>query len=136
MIDIEKSFKDIEGKIKTLPCKLNFKIGETAQFLSLSPYVLRYWEKELPLLKPTKFYNNQRLFSKKDIKILLLIKTLLYRESFSMEGLRKHLPSYVKQMNSFQEKKSFSPPLQVEKYIQQSLSIISCMREHLEAHKF
>ena len=104
MIFIEKHFKQIEETLQSLPSCLNFKIGEVAKILSTPTHVLRYWEKEFPDLKPQKFINNQRLYIRKDISTLLLIKTLLYEEKFSTEGLKKHLPHYLKQMRDFFQK--------------------------------
>ena len=101
MILIEKHFKQIAEQIQKLPCRLNFKIGEVSEILSTSNHVLRYWEKEYPSLKPQKFTNNQRLYTRKDISTLMLIKALLYKEKFSTQGLKKHLPYYLNQMNVF-----------------------------------
>ena len=100
MLAIDKILQDIPTKIEKLPDKWNFKIGEVSDFLKVPAYVLRYWEKEFSSLKPEKFINNQRLYTKKDIQKLVLIKKLLYEEKFSIEGLRKHLPFYLKAMKS------------------------------------
>ena len=130
MIHLEKHFKNIESKVKSLPEKLNFKIGEVSSIVEVPNHVLRYWEKEFSALKPEKFTNNQRLYSKKDIKTLLLIKALLYEEKFSIEGLRKHLSSYIKQLNNHN---STDPKTQqkLEKKIQELLGSVSKMRETL-----
>jgi len=100
MLYLEENFKKIENKIQQLPPRLNFKIGEVAKILSLPTHVLRYWEKEFSELKPQKFTNNQRLYTRKDIGLLFLIKSLLYEEKFSTKGLKKHLSSYLKQMKT------------------------------------
>ena len=130
MIQLEKRFKNIEAKMNSLPEKLNFKIGEVSSIVEAPNHVLRYWEKEFSTLKPEKFTNNQRLYSKKDIKILLLIKALLYEEKFSIEGLRKHLSSYIKQLNNYN---STDPKAQenLEKKIHELLGSLSKMRETL-----
>ena len=109
MILNKKKFETIQQKIQTLPIRLNFKIGEVSKILSIPPYILRYWEKEFPPLNPQKFTNNQRLYTRKDIYTLLLIKTLLYEEKLSINGLRKHLPEYLKQMKTFFENLNIKP---------------------------
>ena len=131
MLNLEKHFKNIEEKLNNLPEKLNFKIGEVSSIVGAPNHVFRYWEKEFSTLKPNKFINNQRLYSKKDIKVLLLIKALLYEEKFSIEGLRKHLSSYLKRLNSYNSKE---PKHQVvlEKKIHELLSSLSKMRETLK----
>ena len=130
MIQLENHFKKIELQINSLPDKLNFKIGETGNIVGVPSHVLRYWEKEFPILKPEKFINKQRLYSKKDIKILLLIKVLLYEEKFSIEGLRKHLPFYCRQLKRNKERAmSFSP---VTKKVRRLLNVISQMRTDID----
>lgn len=131
MIQLEKHFKKIETKINNLPDKLNFKIGETAQIVALPNYVLRYWEKEFPILKPEKFINRQRLYSKKDIGKILLIKYLIYEEKFSIEGLRKHLPSYYTYF--LKRKNTETNNVSIEQKIHQILDSLSLMREEINS---
>ena len=128
MIRLKKHFKSIESKMNSLPEKLNFKIGEVSSIIAVPNHVLRYWEKEFPALKPDKFINNQRIYLKKDIKILLLIKILLYEEKFSIEGLRKHLNSYYQQLKNYNSKDSGK---NIETKLKGLLSSLSKMRETL-----
>ena len=131
MIKLENHFKKIKSQMAKLPEKLNFKIGEVALFAGTPSHVLRYWEKEFPVLNPEKFTNKQRLYSKKDIKTLLLIKALLYEEKFSIEGLRKHLPSYCRQLKNYKEEFKTNPA-PVKKKVQKLLHSISQMRTTIE----
>ena len=71
--------------------KLYYKIGEVAQIAGLEPYVLRYWESEFKEITPIKSKSNQRLYRKKDIDTVLLIKKLLYAEGFTIDGARKKI---------------------------------------------
>lgn len=80
-----------EGTIQDIPQKLFYKIGEVSRITSLEPYVLRYWETEFPFLKPKKGKSKQRLYQRKDIEVLFEIKTLLYEERLTIEGVRKRL---------------------------------------------
>ena len=130
MVKLNKHFKKIEERIGDLPNKLNFKIGETGNIVGVPSHVLRYWEKEFPLLKPEKFINKQRLYFKKDISLLLLIKTLIYEEKFSIEGLRKHLPSCFQQFKKSQ-KKTKPEPAAMERKAHQLLNSISNMRREI-----
>ena len=130
MIKLENHFKQILKQVDDLPGKLNFKIGETGNIIGVPNHVLRYWEKEFPILKPEKFTNKQRIYSKKDIKILLLIKALLYKEKFSIQGLRKHLPSYCQQLRQY-SKESQTHSIDVEAKVHQLLKSISQMRDSL-----
>lgn len=73
-----------------IPDKIFFKIGEVSEIAGVKPYVLRYWESEFSI-NPHKSGSGQRLYRKKDIERILLIKRLLYQEGFTIAGARKHL---------------------------------------------
>ena len=75
----------------TLPNKLYFRIGEVATLLDIKPYVLRYWETEFPEIKPSKSKSGQRLYKRRDVELLLMIRELLYEERFTIDGARKRL---------------------------------------------
>ena len=94
-----------------LPEKIYFKIGEVSQIVGVEPYVLRYWETEFDLLKPSKAPSNHRLYKKRDVELLLEIKRLLYTEGFTIEGARKKLKQAKKE-----EKDQLKLPLTEQKY--------------------
>lgn len=73
-----------------IPDKIFFKIGEVSDIAGVKPYVLRYWESEFSI-SPHKSGSGQRLYRRKDIERILLIKRLLYQEGFTIAGARKHL---------------------------------------------
>lgn len=68
-----------------------YKIGEVCKMADVQPYVLRYWETEFPLLAPNKSGGGQRLYSRREIDIILRIKQLLYSEGFTIAGAKKKL---------------------------------------------
>lgn len=68
-----------------------FKIGEVCKIADVQPYVLRYWETEFPSLAPNKSGGGQRLYTKREIDIILRIKQLLYSEGFTIAGAKKKL---------------------------------------------
>lgn len=78
-------------ELASIPDRFGFKIGDVADLLGIKQYVLRYWEEEFDLLKPKKASNNQRLYTKKDVENAFLIRKLLYRDKFSIEGARQAL---------------------------------------------
>lgn len=82
---------ELEQEMGKIPDKLAFKIGEAADLLGVKPYVLRYWETEFEVLRPKKSKHNQRMYERRDVENLLLIKKLLYRDRFSIEGARSAL---------------------------------------------
>jgi DNA-binding transcriptional MerR regulator len=80
------------------PEKQYFKIREVSDILDLEPYVLRYWESEFKLLKPTRTRTQQRLYHRQDLELLVEIKNLLYNEKFSVAGTKKRLQMMKKQV--------------------------------------
>jgi DNA-binding transcriptional MerR regulator len=74
-----------------IPDKLYFRIGDVAKLAGIKPYVLRFWETEFPALGPKKSGTGHRLYRRKDVELVLEIKTLLYEKRFTIEGARKHL---------------------------------------------
>jgi DNA-binding transcriptional MerR regulator len=78
-----------------IPDKIFFKIGEVSELAGVKPYVLRYWETEFSIV-PHKSGTGQRLYRRKDIERILLIKRLLYAEGFTIAGARKHLARFAR----------------------------------------
>ena len=74
-----------------IPDKLYFRIGEVETITEVPAYVLRYWESEFKLLRPKKNPAGQRLYRKKDVELVLRIKSLLYDERLTLEGAKKRL---------------------------------------------
>ncbi len=71
--------------------KRYYRIGEVSRITGVKPYVLRYWESEFRWMAPQKSRSKQRLYRKRDIEMILLIKRLLYAERFTIAGARKRL---------------------------------------------
>src|SRR5579864_6245033 len=68
-----------------------YRIGEVSRITDTKPFVLRYWETEFPMLQPVKSPSGHRLYRRKDVDTVLLIKRLLYDEGFTIAGARRHL---------------------------------------------
>ena len=75
--------------------KLYYSISEVSKITELEQYVLRYWESEFPQLKPAKNRAGNRIYTNKDIKLILHIKKLLRDEKYTIEGAKKVLEDYV-----------------------------------------
>jgi len=71
--------------------KLYYSISEVSKLTSLKQYVLRYWETEFPELRPSKNRAGNRIYRLNDIKLIFLIKKLLYEEKYTIEGARQKL---------------------------------------------
>jgi DNA-binding transcriptional MerR regulator len=92
MTGMDKSrVTDELGKQKPIPDKLYYRIGEVSRIVGVEPHVLRYWESEFPILKPSRVVSKQRLYKRKDVEMLLRIKQLLHEEKYTIAGAKKHL---------------------------------------------
>ena len=78
-------------RYKTTAGKMYYTIGEVSDLTGVKPHVLRYWETEFPSLRPKKNRAGNRSYSKSDIKSVLAIRDLLYKEKFTINGARKKL---------------------------------------------
>ena len=74
--------------------KLYYSISEVSKITELEQYVLRYWETEFEQLKPAKNLAGNRIYTNKDIKLILYIKKLLREEKYTIEGAKKLLKNY------------------------------------------
>jgi len=71
--------------------KTLYRVGEVSHLIDVDPYVLRYWEKMFPQLKPKKDENGQRVYTQSDIEIIQRIKYLLYEERYTIAGAKRKL---------------------------------------------
>ncbi len=78
-----------EGNKPPVSEKLFYRIGEVSKITGLEPYVLRYWETEFPFLRPRKSSSGHRVYTKREIELIVNIKKLLYEEKYTIEGVRK-----------------------------------------------
>lgn len=80
-----------------IPDKLHYKIGEVSRIVGVKPHVLRYWESEFGVLRPQKTPSNQRLYRRRDVEVLLLIKRLLYDEGYTIAGANRRVREVLRQ---------------------------------------
>ncbi len=71
--------------------KLYYSIGEVAEMFGVSNSLIRYWETEFKVLKPSKNKKGDRRFMVKDIRTLEKIYTLVKKRGFTLEGAKKEL---------------------------------------------
>jgi DNA-binding transcriptional MerR regulator len=73
--------------------KLYYSISEVSKITEVEQYVLRYWETEFDLLKPQKNRAGNRIYTNKDIQLILNIKSLLRDKKYTIEGAKNILLS-------------------------------------------
>ncbi|GBD88017.1 HTH-type transcriptional repressor YcgE [bacterium BMS3Abin03] len=74
--------------------KLYYSISEVSKITNIEQYVLRYWETEFEQLKPQKNRAGNRIYTNKDIQLILYIKELLREKKYTIEGAMKILEEY------------------------------------------
>ena len=79
------------GAEVTIPEKDEFKIGEVCEIAGVKPFVLRYWETEFRWMAPPKSRSKQRLYRKRDIEFVWLLKKLLWEQRFTIAGARQRI---------------------------------------------
>ncbi len=90
--------------------KLYYSISEVSTITGLEQYVLRYWESEFPQLKPAKNRAGNRIYTNKDIKLILYIKKLLRDERYTIEGAKKVLEEYVPETEAVEQLELLTVP--------------------------
>ena len=75
--------------------KLYYSISEVSKITDIEQYVLRYWETEFEQLKPQKNRAGNRIYTNKDIQLIMYIKELLRDKKYTIEGAKKILEDYT-----------------------------------------
>lgn len=75
--------------------KLYYSISEVSKITNIEQYVLRYWETEFEQLKPQKNRAGNRIYTNKEIQLILHIKNLLRERKYTIEGAKKILENYA-----------------------------------------
>jgi DNA-binding transcriptional MerR regulator len=78
------------------PVQEFFSIGEVCDLTDLKPHVLRYWESQFRFLNPAKNRSGNRVYQRREIELILLVKHLLYTEKYTIEGARQKVDEHRK----------------------------------------
>jgi len=68
-----------------------YSISEVADLVGLPAHVLRYWETQFAVLNPSKNRSGNRVYQRKEIRLIMLVKQLLYDEKYTVEGAKQKL---------------------------------------------
>ena len=71
-------------------------ISEVSKQIDVPSHVLRFWETKFGQVKPIKRSGGRRYYRSEDIDVLVQIRTLLYKEGYTIKGAKKALKSYLK----------------------------------------
>jgi len=102
--------------------KLFYKIGEVSKITGVESYVLRYWQTEFPFLNPRKNKSGQRVYVKKDLEVILMVKKMLYQERYTIEGVRKRFEDGI--LNSAEIKPVREAKLEIAKNPTDAITLV------------
>lgn len=71
--------------------KLYYSIGEVANMFDVNESLLRFWEKEFPIIKPKKNAKGTRQYRKEDLDNIRLIYHLVKERGMTLPGARQKL---------------------------------------------
>jgi DNA-binding transcriptional MerR regulator len=78
------------------PVQEFFSIGEVCDLTGLKPHVLRYWESQFRFLNPAKNRSGNRVYQRREVELVMLVKHLLYDEKYTIEGARQRVDEHRK----------------------------------------
>ncbi|MCC5935336.1 MAG: MerR family transcriptional regulator [Candidatus Cyclonatronum sp.] len=71
--------------------KLYYKISEVSRLTGVEPHVLRYWESVFEELSPAKNRAGNRIYSPRDIDLIMELKILIRDKQFSTSGAQQEM---------------------------------------------
>ena len=71
--------------------KLYYSISEVARMFNVNESLLRYWEKEFPIISPKKAGGNIRQYRKEDIENIRLVYHLVKEKGMTLHGAKQRL---------------------------------------------
>jgi DNA-binding transcriptional MerR regulator len=76
---------------KDEPVQEFFSIGDVCALTDLKPHVLRYWESQFRFLNPAKNRSGNRVYQRREVELIMLVKHLLYTEKYTIDGARQRI---------------------------------------------
>jgi len=68
-----------------------FTIGEVAKMFNVQTSLIRFWEKEFSIIKPSKNRKGNRMFTQKDVDNFHLIYHLVKERGYTLKGAKEKL---------------------------------------------
>lgn len=76
-----------------------YSIGQVEEITGVKAHVLRYWEEIIPGFAPQKDIGGRRIYSQRELELVMRLKFLIYEKKFTIEGARDQLISEVDSVN-------------------------------------
>lgn len=65
---------------------MSYTIGEVEELTGIKSHVLRYWEEVVPGFSPQKDLAGRRVYSQREVDLILRLKYLINEKKFTAEG--------------------------------------------------
>ncbi len=76
-----------------------YSIGQVEEITGVKAHVLRYWEEIIPGFAPQKDIGGRRIYSQRELELVMRLKFLIYEKKFTIEGARDQLIAEVDSVN-------------------------------------
>jgi len=80
------------------PERIYYSIGELARMFQVNPSLIRFWEKEFDIIKPTKSEKGNRFYTLKDVDNFYLIYHLVKERGYTLSGAREKLKNNTEEV--------------------------------------
>lgn len=68
-----------------------YSIGQVEELTGVKAHVLRYWEEVIPVFAPQKDMGGHRVYSQRELELIMRLKYLIQEKKFTIEGARNQL---------------------------------------------
>lgn len=69
----------------------SFSIGQVERVTGVKAHILRYWEEQIPLIRPRKDSLGRRFYSAREVALIFRLKYLVYGKKFTAKGAGEQL---------------------------------------------
>ena len=107
-----------------------FSIGQVERMLGVKAHILRYWEEQVPLIRPQKDSLGRRFYSMRDVSLLYRLKYLIYERRFTALGAGEELLRELSGKSASSEKAIAIQEIRRE--LMEIYSIVSTSRRNTE----
>ena len=108
-----------------------FSIGEVERMLGVKAHILRYWEEQVPLIRPQKDSLGRRFYSARDVSLLYRLKYLIHERRFTALGAGEEL---LRELSSKKASSKKAIAIQeVRRELMEIYSIVSTSRQAAES---
>lgn len=109
-----------------IPNKSVFKVQEVCSLVGIKSYVLRFWETEFEQISPIVSSSGLKLYERKDLEVLNLVKKILFEDKFSIEKAKAEVDRIYNQLHTPEEFVAGIEPA----------AVLSCSSMHLDDVEF